>query len=647
MANRQTREIEIQRLSLRFSNEATEKAFVESRGSQLVQTSLRGHYLFVVMALVMLSIFVWEATSGTVELSVSDPDLILDARKIRHMTIVLIVVGLLFDLVFIAALRTARRFFSRINVIECILVGELCVIQMIAPTFSRFSAAKLTGIDPYRLYGENLDFSDSRTMLTWAAFLISGNLLLSIRWIVIVPLEIVTIPVFAAWSYGIGSPEPRNTRNNLLILTFMCTALAAGKRRMEYSERRLFLEAVAERVQRYESEFELSRVRENQRENDESVLVPSAVSSVSSMPISQAIFSMETHELDMHLKAVKVLGHREGWLIDARDIKLEPNRVLGRGSFGAVVAGSFMGTPCAVKVPLMLKHNAFKSLANEARIMRHIKHPNIIAFYGMCVSCGYLLLVEELVVGTDLTKMLTMSPSLRQEQRMRILLDVIRALAYIHDLSPVSVIHGDIKPSNVIVESSSCRRAKLADFGLSRMQKHQHDSRIGGTWRWVAPEVLLSIDRPKDENVTIIRSSDALAQSTDIFSFGRLIFFVTTGEFPFLDLSREQLVESACQGSVPEVSWPSCSSDVQTNLAKRLCDTCTDFDPASRPSALAVLKVLSAAAKNTQQEQLTAAELGVQVSSAEEQLMSDLAAVVDSLKHLDKRPEHTRDVVKL
>lgn len=606
--------------------------------------------MFTVMGLVILSVFIWEAASGVVDESVSDPDLLPKARDIRILSIVGVAVSLLFDLVFIAALRAARGSLSRTYIVECILVAELCFIQTAAPVYSRFSAAKLIGVDPYRLYGGNLDFSDSRIMLCWAAFLIAGNLLLSIRWIVIIPLEIVTIPIFATWSYVNGSPEPRNIRNNLIILTFMCAALAAGKRRMEYSERRLFLEAVAERVQRYESEFQLSLVRdENHAASIDEVrsqnMISSAASSVSSMPISQAIFSMEDSALDMHLKAVKVLGHREGWLIDAKDIKLDPNHVLGRGSFGVVVSGSFLGTPCAVKVPLSLKSNAFKQLGNEARILRHIQHPNIIAFYGMCVSRGYLLLVEELVTGCNLTQMLSSSPEMLQEQRLHILLDVIRALAYIHELSPVNVIHGDLKPANVIVESGGPLKAKLADFGLSRMKKHQNDSRIGGTWRWVAPEVLMSIHGRKDEQFTEIHSSNDLAPSTDMFSFGRLAFFVLTGEQPVLNFSREQLIESVCQGKVPEFSWPSCTSDVQPDWVKKLCEACTDVEAASRPGSLAVLKVLSDATKHIQQ--MSSAELDSQISSAEEQLVSDLVAVVENLRTLRNTSEHAADLIQL
>ncbi|CAK0881465.1 unnamed protein product [Prorocentrum cordatum] len=82
------------------------------------------------------------------------------------------------------------------------------------------------------------------------------------------------------------------------------------------------------------------------------------------------------------------------------------------------------------------------------------------------------------------------------------------------------VVHGDLKCSNVFVERTCCPRslptAKLLDFGLSRALTMRAKP-LGGTLRWVAPEVLRG------------SSPDTAA---DMFSFGCLISFIITGRLP-------------------------------------------------------------------------------------------------------------------
>merc|ERR1711862_566944 len=78
--------------------------------------------------------------------------------------------------------------------------------------------------------------------------------------------------------------------------------------------------------------------------------------------------------------------------------------------------------------------------------------------------------------------------------RYIILADVCRALWHLHTLDPI-VVHGDLKPSNIQIETLGPRPASLAfqskvlDFGLSRVLGKTTRC-LGGSKNWMAPEVI-------------------------------------------------------------------------------------------------------------------------------------------------------------
>merc|ERR1719203_1326464 len=122
-----------------------------------------------------------------------------------------------------------------------------------------------------------------------------------------------------------------------------------------------------------------------------------------------------------------------------------------------------------------------------------------------------------------------------------IVLGLCRALWFLHTCRP-TVVHGDLKSGNVLVDFvCSSPRAKLVDFGFSRLLT-QHALPIGGTVRWMAPEVYLK------------RGARPLP-SADVFSFGRLAFYVSTALLPYHYLQKEQLVEYLKCGRFPPLRW--------------------------------------------------------------------------------------------
>jgi len=129
------------------------------------------------------------------------------------------------------------------------------------------------------------------------------------------------------------------------------------------------------------------------------------------------------------------------------------------------------------------------------------------------------------------------------------LFGMCRALVYLHSSTPC-IIHGDLKPSNVMVERSrswsleaqnTVVNARLMDFGLSQ-QVTRNMKPLGGTVRWAAPEVLLHNRSPMP--------------TADVYSFGLLVYFTASATVPYGTLDSRQLIKRHLSGELPALEWP-------------------------------------------------------------------------------------------
>jgi mitogen-activated protein kinase 1/3 len=133
-----------------------------------------------------------------------------------------------------------------------------------------------------------------------------------------------------------------------------------------------------------------------------------------------------------------------------------------------------------------------KRAYREMHILRHLKHPSIVALLDVISSTitasflneankpsiprslGNIYLVFEFV-DTDLSKILKSNQYLTLEHIQYMLYQLIDGIRYLHK---TNVIHRDLKPANVLVCCNDCT-VKIADFGLSRVVGadlivHQH-----------------------------------------------------------------------------------------------------------------------------------------------------------------------------
>ena len=212
--------------------------------------------------------------------------------------------------------------------------------------------------------------------------------------------------------------------------------------------------------------------------------------------------------------------------IDADEIKFDaPRKELGRGSFGACyrsAEGGFAGTTVAVK--LLLDTTDLVELEQEAKMLSLLRFDNIVQFRGLTKIDGQHGIVTEFCNLGDLRGVLTGPSNLQQNNIHDAIRNAIRndpavglhavqnIAAGLHFLHMHGIMHGDLKPANVLVVEAPMReygfRAKIADFGGSVC----HTNVAAGfsySPHYAAPELLTN---------RRIEPSDA--EKYDMYSFG-------------------------------------------------------------------------------------------------------------------------------
>ncbi|XP_047260020.1 receptor kinase-like protein Xa21, partial [Capsicum annuum] len=153
-------------------------------------------------------------------------------------------------------------------------------------------------------------------------------------------------------------------------------------------------------------------------------------------------------------------------LIQATDALSESNLICS-GSFGSVYKGVLRsGTAIAVKVFNL--DAAFKSFDTECEVLRSLRHRNFVKVITSFSNLDFKALVLDYMPTGSLEKYLySHNYFLDIKQRLSIMIDVACALEYLHHGCSLSVIHSDVKPSNVLLDDDMV--AHLSDFGISKL----------------------------------------------------------------------------------------------------------------------------------------------------------------------------------
>ena len=254
-------------------------------------------------------------------------------------------------------------------------------------------------------------------------------------------------------------------------------------------------------------------------------------------------------------------------LIQYQDLKI--GEKLGEGGFGVVYKGTWRVTDVAIKELLPnLTEEAIEEFEAEAQTMKRLRSPNIVQFFGYCVSPKYCIVMEYMPQGS-LFKLLHSPNEMTWEIRMRIAMDMARGLVYLHE---ENILHRDIKSLNVLLKDNA---AKLADFGLAKVKQDIQSTSTRssvGTIPWMAPELFFS-----DIGCT---------KASDVYSLGITFWELASRRIPFQKVTNPVMipiqVASGYRDEIPDCP-PKFASVIQA---------CWEGTPDNRPNAVEVAEFL-------------------------------------------------------
>lgn len=236
--------------------------------------------------------------------------------------------------------------------------------------------------------------------------------------------------------------------------------------------------------------------------------------------------------------------------------KYDVTGTLGEGSFGIVYQGfdPFIKRRLAIKICTVEDHDLRRRFYREAEIAGRLQHKNIVTVFAFGTDGDRPYLVQELLDGEDLDKVIRRRDPLEHSHRLQILFQVARALDYAHRNG---VVHRDVKPGNVRLLADG--RVKLMDFGIAKLAGAQTQlTREGvtlGTASYLPPEQV---------------RAEPLDHRADIFSFGVLAYELMAYERPFRGNTLSALVyQILYKVPVPlATAWQACPP-VLSNLVAR------------------------------------------------------------------------------
>jgi serine/threonine protein kinase len=302
----------------------------------------------------------------------------------------------------------------------------------------------------------------------------------------------------------------------------------------------------------------MSLLRALQLAEDPQVLVQRRLSDDDA---SRHLFELHCGDVDIDTKQITKKGqvYKEKVLI-------------GRGAFGGVYKGRYLGVPVAVKEFPCETASIISAFESEVAMLCALRHPNILPIIGFtrgdrAEDAEYTLITP--LLAQKFTEVIA-DPSYLPERRLRWCLDIASALVYLHGREP-AVRHGDLKPANVMLDAEC--NAVLLNFGLATSSMTATLVSGGFTPAYAAPEV---------------QAGGARTTAADIFALGLLLYDVWHGRpwYEGINLRGHASHADFLRAGL----MPPLSPHTMPAFMASLITQCLATDASRRPSAAAVMQ---------------------------------------------------------
>jgi serine/threonine protein kinase len=215
---------------------------------------------------------------------------------------------------------------------------------------------------------------------------------------------------------------------------------------------------------------------------------------------------------------------------------------LGSGSFGAVYRAydPLLDREVALKVPKTGRNYSEEGRARmlrEAKAAAQFRHPNIVPLYDAGFDGERFFMASALIEGETLAQTIERQPP-NFGRAAEIVARLAAALHYAHQRG---VIHRDVKPSNVLIDSEG--HPLLTDFGMARLEESAslltRAGAVFGTPAYMSPEQASG-------------KQDQIGPASDQYSLGVVLYQLLCGRVPFSGTTWE-VIASVISGTPPSL----------------------------------------------------------------------------------------------
>lgn len=284
-------------------------------------------------------------------------------------------------------------------------------------------------------------------------------------------------------------------------------------------------------------------------------------------------------------KEISKYKHLMSFLTFIKEEDVKRVQKIGDGENGDIFEGEWDNLTVAVKVLRKdLTPEARAEFITEVKMHMQINHPHVVRCFGATLS--HTIVMEYAM--SDLEKFLKKQfGSLTIQLKLSFMVNASAGLKHLHN---ARVVHRDVKTSNFLVfkgDTPDTLIVKIGDFGLARA-KTETMSRTArplmGTMLWMAPE---------------IQSGEPHTFSSDVFSFGLVLYSIASGTQPYGGISNEVLLLGRKKNVVEPCVVPSdCPDDL-----KALMNICISPAASKRPTMNEVDKQLIEILRKVERQQ--------------------------------------------
>jgi eukaryotic-like serine/threonine-protein kinase len=284
---------------------------------------------------------------------------------------------------------------------------------------------------------------------------------------------------------------------------------------------------------------------------------------------------------------------------------------LGEGGMGVVYQGRDMRLDRLVAIKVLppdklTDSGAAARFAHEARAASALNHPGIVTIHDIRSDAGTEFIVMEWIDGRTLTDLIPAS-GMRIADALGYAVQIADALSAAHG---AGILHRDLKPSNIMVTRAG--RIKILDFGLAKLLEPAEPTSEATTMARPLTEARMLVGTAAYMSPEQAEGK-ALDVRSDIFSFGAVLYELTTGQRAFTGTSSLSVLGKILNEEPQPPSALVASIPLELD---RIILRCLRKDPARRFQSITDLKLaledLAAAQPSVRQPQIVHAPVSLQ-----------------------------------